>query len=450
MRRFTPNTLKHQSLLLLVVLLISSHLLSLLIYERHREESVLLTEAADLAQRIISIIELANTFPDDDRARILQTAQTQFLTAYPEVIPLDFVACQQSAFANEMLKYFEEAFAQRRYRVEVCARSVATLKPFFHTPPNSHALDLLINLQFPDQGNASFHALLPHATSLFKDKVLLYLALVGLVSLIFGGLMISRLTSPIRTLGNAATTIGRNLEAKPLPEHGPQEVRLAATAFNTMQQRLQRTLQDQKDMLAAISHDLKSGLTRLQLRAEMLSDETERQGMEAVVKDMRQMVSSIIDFVRLGSHAGARQKTNLSYLLDNLVHSLREEGRQISAEIQDDLSFLCNASELQRAVQNLLDNAIKYAGSATLTLTGNARELRICVCDSGPGIPPERLDDVLKPFVTVDPSRSAATGGQGLGLAIASNIAHSHGGKLTLENRSSGGLCATLVFPLNQ
>ncbi|GAB3373959.1 ATP-binding protein [Spongiibacter taiwanensis] len=450
MKRFFPGTLKAQSLLLLVALLISSHLLTLFIYERHREESVLLTEAADLAQRIIGVIELANTFADDERIRILQTAQTQFLTAYPEVVPLDYVACQKSAFADEMLKHFKKAFSQRQYQIDVCARSVATLKPFFHTPSNSNALDLLINLQFADQGNASFHALLPHATSLLQDRVLLYLGLVSLISLIFGGLMISRLTSPIRTLGNAATTIGQDLKATPLPEHGPEEIRLAAAAFNTMQHRLQRTLQDQKDMLAAISHDLKSGLTRLQLRAEMLSDEVERQGMEAVVMDMKKMVSSIIDLVRLGNNTGPRQKTNLSYLLDNLVHALCEEGRQISAEIQGDLSFLCNASELQRAVQNLLDNAIKYAGSATLTLSGSGRELRICVCDTGPGIPAERLEDVLKPFVTVDPSRSAATGGQGLGLAIASNIARSHGGNLTLENRSSGGLCATLIFPLDQ
>jgi signal transduction histidine kinase len=443
-RRLIPDTLKARSLMLLAIIFVSSHALSLFIYESNRDKSILLTEAADLAQRIGGIVDLAYSFPAEQRTNILNAAQTQFISTFPDIVPLDNSACQHSVFSAEVEKRIDAAFAHHPdYRVEVCVRGEEGLRDFFNIATR-HALDMLVNIQFPDGETTSFHAALPRANSLFGEAILIYLALVTLSALLLAWHLIARLIEPINQLGTAATDIGSNLDATPLPENGPRELRAASKAFNSMQSRLKQLVNGQTEIFAAISHDLKSALTRLQLRAEMLENENERQGMERVVNDMRQMVVSIIEFIRVGNSSEPRRNLNLSYLVEDIAEDLIEEGKAVQHVVEPDITYLCQATQLRRAIVNLIENALKYANNATIELHKNEEAITISVCDNGPGIPEEHLENVLRPFFRVEPSRNDATGGQGLGLSITHGIVQAHGGELVLRNRVEGGLCAEM------
>lgn len=442
-----PDTLKIRSLLLLAVIFVLSHILSLHIYASNLDDSILLTEARDLAERIGGIVDLAFTFPAEQRTSILGAAQTQFITLFPDIVPLDDIACQKNTFAHAVQERIITAFAHHPdYIIDVCLRDFDNLSSMLALNPNN-ALDMLVNIQFPDGETASFRALLPRAESLFVEATLIYLTLVTLATLILAWALISKLIEPISHLSNAALDIGTNLDSSPLPEKGPKEIRLSAQAFNKMQARLQRVVKGQTEMFAAVSHDLKSALTRLQLRAEMLNDDTEREGMERVVNDMRQMVTSIIDFIRGGNSVEAKRQVNLSYLIQVVANDFRDEGKDISDHVSDNVSLLCQASEIRRVIQNLLNNAVTYAGHANIELVQTSNTVVMSITDNGPGIPEQLLSEVIRPFVRVEPSRSNATGGQGLGLAIVNNIVQAHGGEMHLSNRAEGGLKVVIELP---
>ncbi|AKH68388.1 signal transduction histidine kinase [Spongiibacter sp. IMCC21906] len=443
-----PESLKARSLLMLSLIFVLSHGLSIFIYESNRERSILLTEAADLAARISGIVDLAFGFAPNVRQGILDAAQTQFIVTSPDIVPLNTFDCLDNDFAGEVKTRIENAFAHHPdYRVEVCVMS-------FDSPAllvglgSENTRDLLVNIQFPDGETASFRATLPLPNSLYGEAILLYLIVVTIAAVLLAWFLILRLIEPIHLLGKAAEDIGSNLKVPPLPETGPRELRVTSAAFNVMQSRLQRLMQSQTEMVAAISHDLKSAITRLQLRAEMLADEHERQGMERVVADIQKMVASIVTFVRGGASREPLQKTNLSYLIESVAEDFRDEGKAVKDDVEDGIQLLCQPSELRRAIHNLLENSLIYAGSVEISLTKKDGNVIIAVQDNGPGIPEAHLKNVLRPFFRCEPSRSDSTGGQGLGLAIVNSVAQFHAGSLELKNRSSGGLLAELRLPL--
>ena len=447
MKRLLPDTLKARAILLLTLVFVVSHMISLIIYKENRDASVHLTAATDLGQRIIGIVDLAYRFPADQRHDILSAAQTQFLTAYPDIVPTDVVACQQSSAAIGISQRIHKAFEQRpAYQINVCVRRFGSIWDLLNKE-QKRSVDILVNIHFPDNETASFHAELPAASSLLSESVTLYLIVVTILVLLMAWYLILRLIAPINQLAGAAEQIGVNLDTKPLDEVGPRETRVALRAFNEMQGQLQRLLHGQTEMFAAISHDLKSAVTRLQLRCDLLHDENEREGLQRVVQDMRFMIASIIDFIRGDSTEEPIQRISVGDLLASLCEDLIEEAVPIEYQVAETAHLYCRPSNLRRAIQNLIDNACKHAGSAFVELQVLEQGVFINVDDQGPGIPENRLDDMLRPFVTFDNARSATTTGMGLGLAIAHKIILSHGGTLRLSNKSNGGLRAQLWCP---
>src|SRR5690606_14689978 len=206
---------------------------------------------------------------------------------------------------------------------------------------------------------AIFRATLPDAQSLFSDIFLLYILLASLGSLIVGWVLIRRILTPLDHLAQAADVIGANLDAPSLPENGPSEVARAARAFNRMQIRLKRLLQGQTETLAAVSHDLRSTATRLQLRAARLENEEERDGLLRVVADMKTMIQSVLDFVRGIESNEPKRRTDVLALLESMTDDLEEEGFPVHCE-SDGQSIMmdCCPVSLRRCVQNVIDNAI--------------------------------------------------------------------------------------------
>lgn len=271
---------------------------------------------------------------------------------------------------------------------------------------------------------------------------LMLLTVLGLV------LVAARSTvKPLIDLARAAHNLSNDLKSPPLTETGPSEVREAAQAFNTMQSLIRSGIEERERFLAAISHDLKTPVTRLRLRTEMLADAELRERFRTDVDDMQDLLDGALDFLRGQSVHEAVQPIDLVALLESLVDDYGDHA-SVTLQAPDALRFAGRPKALKRALVNLIENALKYGGRADITLARSADGILVTVQDSGPGLPPEELDKVFEPFYRLESSRSRDTGGSGLGLAIVRQIARSHGGDISLSNRPEGGLRAYLQLPL--
>jgi signal transduction histidine kinase len=254
-------------------------------------------------------------------------------------------------------------------------------------------------------------------------------------------------TRQLKALADAAEELGKDINRPPLEEKGPLEVMRAARAFNTMQSRLAGYIRDRMRVLAAMSHDLKTPVTRLRLRSELLDDAQLRAKFTADLQEMEAMVASTLDFMRGMESGEAARPVDIMALLESLQADMAEMGGKVIIHGQSFAPYPGQPQALKRCLANLVDNAIKYGGSATVVVDDSEGRLQLRISDEGPGLAPEELEKVFEPFYRVEGSRNRDSGGSGLGLTIARNIAQSHGGSLILRNRAAGGLEAVLVLP---
>jgi signal transduction histidine kinase len=271
--------------------------------------------------------------------------------------------------------------------------------------------------------------------------------LILLVTVIVLSLIAVRwVTGPLSALANAAEKLGEDINRPPLPETGPSEAQRAARAFNTMQQRLSRFIADRTRIFTAMSHDLKTPITRLRLRTEMLEDDALRTKFAKDLDEMEAMVTQTLDFMRDASTGEAVQRIDAMALLESLQTDYQDTGSRVEIEGRIEQTYPGRPLALRRCLTNLVDNAIRYGKHATIRVEDSADRLTIRVLDDGPGIPEQELAQAFEPFFRGEASRNRETGGTGLGLGIARNIARAHGGDLVLRNRPEGGLEAELTL----
>jgi signal transduction histidine kinase len=272
------------------------------------------------------------------------------------------------------------------------------------------------------------------------------LALVG--ALFLGSLLLARgITGPLSRLVTAADALGRGLPHEPLPESGARELKRAARAFNSMRDRLRRYLDSRTRVLAAMSHDLRTPITRLRLRAESLSPPQLRHQFVRDLESMQMMVQGALDMLRGLESTEPVQPVNLAALLEALRDDYESLGLPIEIEGRIERPLACRPQALRRLLTNLLDNARQYAHQVGVRVEEADNEVVLHIADDGPGIPEAELERVMEPYYRVEASRDRATGGTGLGLSIARDIAQGHGGQLALRNRREGGLEATIHIP---
>ncbi|PVZ13633.1 MULTISPECIES: cell wall metabolism sensor histidine kinase WalK [unclassified Pseudomonas] len=250
---------------------------------------------------------------------------------------------------------------------------------------------------------------------------------------------------PLRRLASAAKALGSDLEQPPLAEEGPREVREASRAFNSMQRRLQAMVREQRHFLAAVSHDLRTPLTRLRLRIEKVADPEQRQRLGRNVREMDRMIGQVLDYLH-SAEPPMMRPVAVRPLLVQLGAELASTAEPLPIE-GSEVQVLGNEVLLQRAVQNLVVNALRYGRDVRIELRRVGAQVSIAVLDRGPGIPPAQLPGIEQPFVRGEASRNSGQGGYGLGLSIAARIATTHGGRLQLDNRQGGGLEAALWLP---
>lgn len=251
------------------------------------------------------------------------------------------------------------------------------------------------------------------------------------------------LSAPIKRLAQAANAFGKNIDAPALDESGTLEVRQAAQALNDMRERLRRQINERSGFLAAISHDLRTPLTRMQLRAESIEPETLQQKFRGDIAEMSSMLTAALEYLRGHMDREEVCVTDIVSMVQAMAEDLQEQGHTVTVRGHAE-PIKVKPMAIRRCLGNLIQNAIKYGERADISLQETPDTLIIEIQDAGPGIDMQRLDDVFQPFYRLEASRNRATGGVGLGLTIARDIARAHGGELTLCNAKPVGLIARL------
>ena len=291
-------------------------------------------------------------------------------------------------------------------------------------------------------------SIVPARASRWVIRILRNLAIVDGVMVILCFFAVRLVTRPLSVLASAAEDLGRNIDRPPLPERGANELVRASRALNMMQDRLKRYVDTRIKVLAAMSHDLKTPITRMRLRAEMLDDAHVKAKFVKDLDDLQQMVGATLDYMRgLAEGGETLQPIDVTALVSSLKEDAEEAGHTVTVSGDARSPVMGRAQALKRCLQNLIDNALAYGRRADIALRDEGGALTIAISDDGPGIPEGDIERVFEPFYRVEGSRNRNTGGSGLGLSIARNIAQAHGGSVRLRNLARGGLEATLRIP---
>lgn len=439
-----PRSLFGRMMLIFLLGLVLAQLLSAALLLRDRDKHLFRLGATQSAQRMADIVRLLDALPPAQRPGILA--------------PLGSPALQISLDRPSLERPEKGADVDARAAIlgEILRSQIGDSRPIqialtqAARPPQSfgpQTSSMTVRTQLRDGAWVTIAHSLPHEELTGPPRLALNLMILLAAVILLSLVAVRWATRPLLVLATAAEELGRNIDRPPLAEEGPAEVRRAAHAFNTMQERLVRYIRDRARVLAAISHDLKTPITRLRLRSELLDDDELRTKFAQDLDEMESMVGAALDFLRGTERREPALPVDVMALLESLQEDYEEMGRRVEIEGATLGPYSCSPRELKRCLANLVDNAVNYGGHARILVDDDEERLRIRVRDAGPGIPEEELERVFEPFYRLEPSRNRASGGTGLGLSIARNIAQAHGGALTLHNLADGGLEAVLILP---
>jgi signal transduction histidine kinase len=287
----------------------------------------------------------------------------------------------------------------------------------------------------------------PVAAKFNQASFATWLLLSILLGILLSILAARRLVKPLSELAMAVAQLGGSGEAPRITPRGPREVQATIMAFNQMQERLRRFNDDRTRMVAAMSHDLRTPLTRLRLRTELIESPVHQDKMQAEIDFMSQLIDSILSFARDDTKREPRTMVDLSALVEAICEGAADAGDPVTFSGPREVTISCRPAALRRAVSNLVENAVKYGKTASVTIACTAGCAIITVEDEGPGIPRAERERVFDPFYRMETSRNLDTGGVGLGLSVTRSIILEHGGEISLADRKGGGLLVRVELP---
>lgn len=457
MTRLLPRSLFGQTLLILLTGLVMSHMIGAWIYAGDREAAVRAVGGLAVAQRIANVAHLIEDAPAEWRERILTaSSDPTFRISLSSDPPGSLSGIAPDPISRSIADFLTSELGLDR-QVWVAASETSALPMTMgaghpvQMGSTMHAMgiwrDLHVAIALPSGRWLAFTTALPETGPETSWQLVLSMLFMAFVVIAVSIWAVRRVTAPLTSLVAAAERLGRNLDAPPLEPIGTTEMRQAARAFNEMQERLRRLIENRTLMLAAISHDLRTPLTLLRLRAENAAKDEDRDKMVATITQMDAMIDASLKFARSEAISEPRRSADLAALVSSIVDDMADAGRAVTMIPSGELVYECQPEALRRAVTNLLDNALKYGKQAHLSIEVTDASIAIIVEDQGPGIPQEEMARVVQPFYRLDISRGPETGGIGLGLAIARSVAEAHGGRLMLSNRAEGGLRASIALP---
>ena len=310
-------------------------------------------------------------------------------------------------------------------------------------------LTLLVGLTASHLASTAFYSIGGTGTGAWSPGSIVSTLVMAIAIIVFSWWASGWITAPLSDFAHAAERLGMDVNAPPLTEDGPEEVRAAARAFNQMQTRIRSFVEDRLRMLAAISHDLRGPITRMRLRIEQIAIDADAQRkLLADLDEMAQMVDSSLAFARDEATDEVSQPVDLAALVNTLCDDAVDAGHR--AEFAWDggrLVYQGRPLAMKRLFANLIDNAVRYGAVVKVRASSEPEIVQVVIDDEGPGIPEDQIENVFKPFFRLERSRNKRTGGIGLGLPTARSIARAHGGDIVLQNRPGGGLRATVTLP---
>lgn len=454
--RLLPRSLFGRLVLVLLAGLLVAQFISVLILLQDRGTALYRASGLQAAQRIAGVVELLDTLEPRQRQQVAAAMTTNALRVAlydvppPAPAPNEAENTRAAMLRAAVRRTLGEARAMQITVTDLTEDQTRPTGPLRHDAGGRRpwrGVAFSVHVQLRDGTWVGFYHRLPRELFAWPQRLLLMLTVL-LVSVVALSLLAVRwLSRPLSVLAQAATELGEDLRRPPLPEAGPLEVQHAARAFNRMQTRIQRQIEDRERLLAAISHDLRTPITRLRLRAEALEDAALKAKFEHDLADMEAMVSATLAFMRAGADREATAPIDIMALLGSIQTDMTELGHSVDVIGSTPAPYRGQPLALKRALVNVIDNAVKYGGRAQIRVEDDASALRIVIADDGPGIPPTELEKVFEPFYRLEASRSRDSGGVGLGLAIARSIVRAHRGDLMLRNRDQGGLEAVLTLP---
>jgi signal transduction histidine kinase len=464
MSRLLPRSLFGQTLLVLLIGLVVSHIAGSWIYSQDRLQAMRAVGGIAVAQRIANLTKLVQESSGESRARIVAALSDQSFHVSISPDPAIDAASDEDVQVTEVIKnalidqlslgatqqpqVFTARPVRRMFGIGPPMRGYG---PMMHDHvgfgPFAGFRDLQVAIPLTDGDWLTFAAGLPQGGPSFSRQFPISMAVMAVIILAVSIWVVRRVTAPLAALSSAAERLGGDLNAPPMPETGTIETRQASRAFNTMQARLRVLIETRTRLLAAVSHDLRTPLTLLRLRIENVEDPAERDKMLSTIAEMESMIAATLQFARDEATAEAFRRTDLTALLDSVVDDMADAGIPVTMEPAEPAIRNCQPAALKRALTNLIDNAVKYGDRARTAIRTTPQAVEITIDDDGPGIPQNELARVVEPFYRVEASRSRDTGGIGLGLAIALSLVQGNKGSLTLSNRPEGGLRACINLP---
>jgi signal transduction histidine kinase len=451
--RLWPRSLFGRLTLVLLLGLIVAQAISAAISLSERDDALFRFSDAQWAQRVAQAVRLMDSLDAHERQRVAGIITTpRLLVSLSAQPPVSGKSDPQSDDFQAALK--DVLGSEHQVHVVVAeltpAQSMAGVPADVKVTRIERSEHVVTEVQLKDGSWVNFDHPRPWSVVDSPVRLMLSLSVLLLSVLLLSFLAVRWVTRPLSTLARAADELGRDIHRPPLAEEGPLEVRAAAAAFNNMQARLRDYIYERTRILTAVSHDLRTPITRLRLRAELLADEELKAKLVRDLQEMEGMTNATLSFLRGFEDREALQSVDLMALLESLETDSVDTGYDVQLHGRVDRPVMLRPRALRRLLDNLVTNAIRYGKRAIVTVEDLGGEVVIRIRDAGPGIPADELEKVFEPYYRLETARSQDGGGTGLGLSIARNIAELHGGTLILQNHPAGGLEAILTLPIRQ
>ncbi len=460
MRRFLPRSMRGQLVLLIMLTLALAQALVAWLFADEREMALRTALGQEAASRAANVARLIAEAPEDLHASILRAANSPLvrfsLAAAPavdhtnhgtELMSGQIAAQIGTSPLPEVRLELHQTDDQPSPMPGMSVQMERMHRAMQPVPLSSVEMKISIAMADGDWLNVDTRFHRPPYQIAWTA-----VATFGVSAILIGAtvwIALGQLTGPLRALALAAEDFGRGAEARSISPSGPKEMRSLTLAFNRMQERIRRFVDDRTRLLAALSHDLRSPLTALRVRAEMIEEDETRERVIATAEEMQDMVESTLAFARGVSNSEPVETVDLSEMVVALVADMGASADVVKLQTASDpVPVRLRQTSMRRALRNLIENAVRYGDQADINVWCDGETAWFGVRDRGPGIPPDQLEHVFDPFVRLETSRSRDTGGTGLGLSIARTIVQSHGGNIALRNRQGGGLTATVALPI--
>jgi signal transduction histidine kinase len=443
-RWLIPQTLAGRTIAVLLVGLGLFHLWSIWIYQVGIENLLGSTRDQQLAERLVSVKRAIAALPRGDReqtAHALSTATMEIHWSPLSLVNPPSMESEHTSLLRKRLRELVPEITDDQVRLAFADEGTSNGED-----SDAYRHLLLASLQLSDASWVNFR-LATFQTAPTEHGILASLSAMALGILLVSFVLVRSVTAPLRTLASAADRIGIDLAAPEVPQTGPREIQQAATAFNRMQTRIKRLISDRTQTLAAVSHDLKTPITRLRLRAEFVKDEELRQTIEDDLDEMEGMLESTLAFLRGDAMSEESKTVDVGTILATISNHLVDTGHDVVLAGVPHASLRCKPLAIKRALSNLIENAVNYGTRARVALAERDDEIVITIADDGPGIPEDEHERVFDPFYRLEASRNRETGGTGLGLTVARTAIRAHGGDIALKNRQGNGLSVTVTLP---